>query len=100
MFLLGGGGQGSEQTWCLLCAAEYQDRGDRVLLVRHDGRAAAAWRRGLADLSDFGLREERDIPGDLAERRAGTGERRGELDDPQPVGVPGQDWNRQSEFLP
>ena len=41
------------------------DRGDRVVLVRHRRRAAAA-RDALAHLADLGLREQDDVAGDLA----------------------------------
>ena len=64
---------------------------DRVPLVRHRRRPALARViAALGDLGDLGLREQRNVPGYLAERGAGARERRGQLQDAQPVGVPGQ----------
>ena len=76
--------------------------------MRHRGGAAPA-RRGaisgarvaaaLADLAYLRLRQQRDIPGDLADRGRDPGQGGGQVDDPQPVGMPGQHGPGQAQFL-
>ena len=77
--------QRGDEARRLLGAAERGDRGDRVALVRHRGRAAG---RGLAHLADLGLGEQRDVARGLADRARGDAERAGELADPAAQGVP------------
>ena len=79
----------------LLRAAERGDRGDRVALVRHRGRAAG---RGLAHLADLGLGEQGDVARGLADRAGGDAERARELADPAAQGVPGQDGRVEVEL--
>ena len=50
-------------------------------------------------LGHLGLRQERDVAGDLAEDGVRAGQRRGQLDQPQPVRVPGQGRQRQRQLL-
>src|ERR1019366_5422196 len=111
MLLLGGGGEGGEQSRHLARAAEQGDRADRVALVRHRGRAApgtplaarasTAWAGAvpLADLGHLGLGEQGDVPGGLAEHRGRPGRCGGDVEHPQPVGVPGQHRPGQPEFV-
>ena len=51
-----------------IAAASATFAANGIPLLRHRGRPAAPVRRCFASLVDFGLREQRDIPGDLAER--------------------------------
>ena len=65
VLLLHRGEQRRDQPGRLAGAGARRDRGDRVALVRHRGRAAG---RGLAHLADLGLREQHDVAGRLRDR--------------------------------
>ena len=52
----------------------------------------------LADLADLRLGQQGDIARDLAEHRRDAGQRGAQVDDPQPVRVPGQYRHGQAEF--
>ena len=81
------GQQRRDQAGRLLRAAERGDRGHRVALVRHRGRAAAARPRAPRRPRSG---EQGDVARGLADRARGDAERAGELADPAAQGVPGQ----------
>jgi hypothetical protein len=71
---------------------------DRIALVRQRRRPAASGRGRLERFADFGLREQRNIAGQLSERRDDEAECGRQLVDPVALRVPGHVGQRQLEF--
>ena len=70
---------------------------DRIVLVRHRRRAAAALHRRVGDLGDFGLRQQRQVAANLAQRSAHEPQRAGDVGEAAALGVPGDLGDAQAE---
>ena len=62
--------------------------GNRVALLRHGARRATAGREGLEHLGHFGLHEQLDVHGDLAQRAADDAQKRADFGKVVAHGVP------------
>ena len=72
---------------------------DGIALVRHGGRAAAAFAGRLESFADIGLHHQRDVARDLAAGAGKDREHRGGLRDAVAMGVPGRIRQRQLKLL-
>jgi len=79
--------------------SENRGAGDRVLFMRHCGRAAAAGASRFRELRDFCLHVERKIVGDFGEGAGEEAEGCGDFGDAITMGVPGSGGKREQEFL-
>ncbi|MNV74816.1 hypothetical protein D3C71_1680670 [compost metagenome] len=73
--------------------------GDGVAFVRHGARAAATRAAGFGQFRDFGLRHQRDIAGNLAQRAGQHAQRGGYIGEPVAMRVPRHVGQRQTQLF-
>jgi len=78
--------------------SERDRRGDRIALLRHGGRAAAAGRGRLERLGHVGLHQQCHVAGELAAAAGKYRQRRGDLGEPVAMAVPRRVRQRQLEL--